>query len=449
MVFHILDLFLSEGLSVLFSVALSLLKASQRDLLALDFEGVLKYFRVNLPKKYRNEQNFRELIQIWLGLNSKISDKKLKKLEKKYLLVKEEEALREDPSLRYEKEYKRVTQLNRRLEQENDDLANEYIDAKVSLSKQLDELKEDYEIVKSELLKYKTDYQNSLNEINDTNKRLKIELDQIKQLWRKDNQKFESQIEQINQMRSDESQKYEKEIERNNHIINDYKQICNTLSNKVEKWEIFKKNYQSRNKKLNLCEQSLENNKIENELSAELNTSGTNLVTNPSTSSSSSNDLFEQDQNIFKSKIVNEDTNFDLADTSLVNLENSDDNMEKQDLKIKSLELELARVKLELVDAQCKNQEFDHKFKSIIGSNPESRHGSIATKSFGSTADNIEVMSASTTSINSLPGNSVTHNVNVQNGNNSWLSKTLTQFKEATNQVVQKAQKSKTNVLNG
>lgn len=441
MVFHILDLFLSEGLVVLFSVALSLLKASQRDLLALDFEGVLKYFRVNLPKKYRNEQNFRELLQIWLSLNSKISDKNLKKMEKKYLLIKEAEALREDPSLRFEKEYKRVTQLNRRLEQENDDLANEYIDAKIGLTKQLEELKEDYEIVKSELLKYKTDYQNSLNETNDTNKRLKIELDQIKQLWRKDNQKFESQIEQIKQFRSDESLKYEKEIERNNHIINDYKQICNTLSNKVEKWEIFKKNYQTRIKKLNLCEKCLDNNKIEDELNAELNTSGTNLVKNISSSSSSSTDLLEQDQ----SKIENVGTNFDLADTSLGNLDNSDDNMEKQEFKIKSLELELARVKLELVDAQCKNQEFDHKFKSIIGSNPESRHGSITTKPLGSNADNFEVMSASTKSINSLPGNNVTP-VNAMNGNNSWLSKTLTQFKEATNQVVQKAQKSKTNV---
>ena len=34
--------------------------------------------------------------------------------------------------------------------------------------------------------------------------------------------------------------------------------------------------------------------------------------------------------------------------------------------KIKQLELELARVKLELVDAQCRNQEFDHKLKSVL-----------------------------------------------------------------------------------
>jgi len=37
---------------------------SRRDLLAIDFEGVLKYFRVQLPKKYKTEDVARELLQI-------------------------------------------------------------------------------------------------------------------------------------------------------------------------------------------------------------------------------------------------------------------------------------------------------------------------------------------------------------------------------------------------
>lgn len=223
MVFRILDLFLSEGFLVIFSIALSLLKSSQRDLLALDFEGVLKYFRVNLPKKYRSEQNFKDLMLIWTNLHSKLNDKKLKKLEKNYKLMKEAEALKEDPSLRYEKECKRLTQLNRRLEQENDDLANEYIDAKIALSKQIEDLKDNYEIAKNELVRYKTDYQNKLNENLDTNKKLMSELEQIKELWRK------------------QAEKYESELERNNIIISEYKNICNSLSSKVEKWASFKK----------------------------------------------------------------------------------------------------------------------------------------------------------------------------------------------------------------
>jgi hypothetical protein len=31
--------------------------------MALDFEGILKYFRVQLPKKYKTEEAARELLQ--------------------------------------------------------------------------------------------------------------------------------------------------------------------------------------------------------------------------------------------------------------------------------------------------------------------------------------------------------------------------------------------------
>ena len=131
--------------------------------------------------------------------------------------MKEAEELKENPLIRYERECKRLNTIVRRLEQENDDLANEYIESKINLSKQLEEHKDDYELVKNELFKYKTDYQNKLNETNDTNKKLTSELDQVKQLWRK------------------QSEKYENELERNNIIIAEYKNICNTLSNKEKK----------------------------------------------------------------------------------------------------------------------------------------------------------------------------------------------------------------------
>lgn len=215
MVFRILDLFLSEGVLVIFSVALSLLKNSQRELLALDFEGILKYFRVTMPKKYRQEQNFKDLMTIWMNLNSKITDRKLKKYEKNYKAWKEAEALKEDPSIRFEKECKRLNITVRRLEQENDDLANEYIESKINLSKQIEDYRDGYEITKAELIKYKTDYQNKLNESHDTNKKLMNELDQLKKIWRRQTDKSEG------------------ELERNTIIITEYKQICNTLSNKV------------------------------------------------------------------------------------------------------------------------------------------------------------------------------------------------------------------------
>lgn len=43
--YHILDVFLLQGIDTLFQVALALLSRSRKDLLQHDFEGVLKYFR--------------------------------------------------------------------------------------------------------------------------------------------------------------------------------------------------------------------------------------------------------------------------------------------------------------------------------------------------------------------------------------------------------------------
>lgn len=41
---------------------------SRKDLLALDFEGVLKYFRVHLPKRYRSEDTAKELLLTAIGM---------------------------------------------------------------------------------------------------------------------------------------------------------------------------------------------------------------------------------------------------------------------------------------------------------------------------------------------------------------------------------------------
>uniref|UniRef100_A0AAR2KLI1 Rab GTPase-activating protein 1 n=1 Tax=Pygocentrus nattereri TaxID=42514 RepID=A0AAR2KLI1_PYGNA len=64
MVFHIIDLLLCEGISVIFNVALALLKTSKDDLLQADFEGALKFFRVPVPKRYRSEENAKKLMEL-------------------------------------------------------------------------------------------------------------------------------------------------------------------------------------------------------------------------------------------------------------------------------------------------------------------------------------------------------------------------------------------------
>ncbi|XP_054853408.1 rab GTPase-activating protein 1 isoform X2 [Eublepharis macularius] len=176
MVFHIIDLLLCEGISVIFNVALGLLKTTKDDLLLTDFEGALKFFRVQLPKRYRSEENAKKLME--LACSMKISQKKLKKYEREYHTMREQQAQQEDPIERFERENRRLQEANMRLEQENDDLAHELVTSKIALRKDLDNLKE----------------------------MCRRELD-----------------------------KAESEIKKNSSIIGDYKQICSQLSERLEK----------------------------------------------------------------------------------------------------------------------------------------------------------------------------------------------------------------------
>lgn len=56
----------------------------KKDLLQLDFESILKYFRVTLPKKCRNEEVAKILMKLATGLKVK----KLKKYEQEFAALK-------------------------------------------------------------------------------------------------------------------------------------------------------------------------------------------------------------------------------------------------------------------------------------------------------------------------------------------------------------------------
>lgn len=86
-VFHIIDVFLLQGTDTIFQVALALLMMCKKDLLQLDFESILKYFRVTLPKKCRNHDVAKNLMKVACC----IKVKKLKKYEQEFLELKEAE----------------------------------------------------------------------------------------------------------------------------------------------------------------------------------------------------------------------------------------------------------------------------------------------------------------------------------------------------------------------
>lgn len=84
-VFHILDVFLLDGMPILFQVAVTLLAVCEPDLRQLDFEGVLKYVRVTLPKKCRSAGQARRMMK--MAVDRKV--KRLRQYEEDFAVQKE------------------------------------------------------------------------------------------------------------------------------------------------------------------------------------------------------------------------------------------------------------------------------------------------------------------------------------------------------------------------
>uniref|UniRef100_A0A8C6UCM2 Rab GTPase-activating protein 1 n=1 Tax=Neogobius melanostomus TaxID=47308 RepID=A0A8C6UCM2_9GOBI len=295
MVFHIIDLLLCEGISVIFNVALALLKTSKDDLIQADFEGALKFFRVPVPKRYRSEENAKKLME--LACSMKISQKKLKKFEKEYHTMREQQEQQEAPIERYERENRRLQEANMRLEQENDDLAHELVSSKIALRKDLDNAEEKADALNKELLLTKQ----KLVESEDEKRRLEEESAQLKEMCRRELDKSES------------------EIKKNGSIIGEYKQICSQLSERLEKQQTATRGELEKiRSKVEGCEKC--------------------------------SSLFNKEGRVRAT--VN------VAPTE--GSEESDEEKEALKNQLREMELELAQTKLQLVEAECKIQDLEH-----------------------------------------------------------------------------------------
>ncbi|KAG8201686.1 hypothetical protein JTE90_012751 [Oedothorax gibbosus] len=303
-VFYILDIFLLDGIDTLFQVGLALLMLSRKDLLALDFEGILKYFRVTLPKKYRSENSARELLTVAINIKAK----KLKKYGKDYLAQKEQLKHQEDPVSKLQKENSRFQLSNMRLEHENDDLANELINVKSHLGNELKNAMEKIETYYREMNCTKK----SLSEMEDEKRRLETEVNQLKELCRRELQQAES------------------EISRNNSIISEYKQICSQLNGRLEKEQKLFQDF------VNTVKDDVQ-------------------------------DCEKCSQKIFSSNNTIMKTNSNVDNESNIKLFDND----KQ---IRELELELAQTKLALVESECKNQDLIHQLNNAVAEIQASKH---------------------------------------------------------------------------
>ncbi|TKC47392.1 hypothetical protein EI555_004443, partial [Monodon monoceros] len=285
---------LMQGISVIFNVALGLLKTSKDDLLLTDFEGALKFFRVQLPKRYRSEENAKKLME--LACNMKISQKKLKKYEKEYHTMREQQAQQEDPIERFERENRRLQEANMRLEQENDDLAHELVTSKIALRKDLDNAEEKADALNKELLMTKQ----KLIDAEEEKRRLEEESAQLKEMCRRELDKAES------------------EIKKNSSIIGDYKQICSQLSERLEKQQTANKvEIEKIRQNVDDCERCREFFNKEGRIKG----------------ISSAKEVLDEDTDEEKETLKNQ---------------------------LREMELELAQTKLQLVEAECKIQDLEH-----------------------------------------------------------------------------------------
>ncbi|XP_012547924.2 rab GTPase-activating protein 1-like isoform X2 [Bombyx mori] len=124
LVYHILDVFLLQGIDTLFQVALALLSRSRKDLLTHDFEGVLKYFRVTLPKKCRAEETSRQIIK----LACSIKVKRLNKYQLEYEKFIKESAEKEKINV----EMERLKVINNQLQLEKETLETQLNEARAN-----------------------------------------------------------------------------------------------------------------------------------------------------------------------------------------------------------------------------------------------------------------------------------------------------------------------------
>ncbi|XP_075689322.1 ecotropic viral integration site 5 protein homolog isoform X5 [Rhinoderma darwinii] len=103
---RIFDIFMSEGLEIVFRVGLAVLQMNQAELMELDMEGMLQHFQKVIPHQFDGGPE--KLIQA--AYQVKYNAKKMKKLEKEYTTIKTKE-------MEEQVEIKRLRTENRLLKQ--------------------------------------------------------------------------------------------------------------------------------------------------------------------------------------------------------------------------------------------------------------------------------------------------------------------------------------------
>ncbi|XP_038195096.1 ecotropic viral integration site 5 protein homolog isoform X1 [Arvicola amphibius] len=132
---RIFDIFMSEGLEIVFRVGVALLQMNQTELMQLDMEGMLQHFQKVVPHQFDGGPD--KLIQ--LAYQVKYNSKKMKKLEKEYTTIKTKEMEEQVEVKRLRTENRLLKQRIETLEKESASLADRLIQGQVTRAQEAEE----------------------------------------------------------------------------------------------------------------------------------------------------------------------------------------------------------------------------------------------------------------------------------------------------------------------
>ncbi|XP_078075002.1 ecotropic viral integration site 5 protein homolog isoform X5 [Mustelus asterias] len=144
---RLFDIFMSEGLEIVFRVGIAILQANQAELMQLDMEGMLQHFQKVIPHQFDSGPD--KLIQA--AYQIKYNAKKMKKLEKEYTTIKNKEMEEQVEIKRLRTENRLLKQRIETLEKESASLADRLIQGQVTRAQ---EAEENY-LIKRELATFK------------------------------------------------------------------------------------------------------------------------------------------------------------------------------------------------------------------------------------------------------------------------------------------------------
>lgn len=146
--YRVMDLFLSEGLDMIFTLSVAILQICREDLLKLDMEGLLKYFQKEMPSRIECDPDY----LIKCACQIKYDSKKMRRLCKDYTTIKNKEQEEAIEFRRLRTENRLLQDRLKMLEIESKELADKLIKGQVSRAQEA----EDNFVIKRELSQMRT-----------------------------------------------------------------------------------------------------------------------------------------------------------------------------------------------------------------------------------------------------------------------------------------------------